>query len=151
MTLPGEAIVHDAVDMHVHPLVDGGFSARLANETVQGMADSGMQAVLLKPHFTETTMVASLIDHLVPDIRSFGGLIMERSAGGIDPNVVKTQIREGAKKIWMPLMTQNFWDKQLSHPRGYLGRSAMEAMEELHGPFWSYLDDDGELPGLGGS
>lgn len=145
MTRPGEDLVHDAVDMHVHPLDGGEFSVRLANQTVQAMADSGMQAVLLKPHFIETTMVASLIDHLVPDIRSFGGLIMERSAGGINPHVVKNQIRAGAKKIWMPLMTQNFWDKQLSHPRGYLGRDAVEQMEALHGPFWSYLNDAGEI------
>lgn len=145
MARPGMDLVRDAIDMHVHPLVDGEFSVPLAYETVRGMAEEGMAGVLLKPHFVETTMAASLIDELVDDFRTFGGLIMERSAGGIDPQVVENQIELGAKKIWMPLMTQSFWDAQLSHPRGYLGREAMAEMEDRYGPFWRYLDDDGEF------
>lgn len=45
----------------------------------------------------------------------------------------------------MLLMTQSFWDAQRSHPRGYLGEEAMATMREHHGPFWEYLNDDGEL------
>lgn len=140
-----DELARDAIDMHIHPLADGVFSAPAAMEYVQRMADAGMAGVLLKPHYVETTLTATLVDDLVSDFRTFGGLIMERSAGGIDPQVVTDQIRNGAKKFWMPLMTQNFWDMQLSHPRGYMGREEMAKAEPVYGPFWEYLDDEGEI------
>ncbi len=143
MPQPGMELVEDAIDMHVHPL-DDGFSVPMALETARGMADAGMAGVLFKPHFNPTPMLAELLDQLLEDFRVFGGHIMERSAGGIDPQVVAGQLRDGAVKVWMPLMTQSFWDAQLSHPRGYLGEDAMATMERHHGPFWEYMEG-GEL------
>ena len=145
MTAKGEKLLEGAIDMHVHPLQDGEFAIPLVKETVNDMKDADMSGVLFKPHFIETTMMANYLDHAISDFRIFGGLIMERSSGGIDPHVVRNQIDIGAKKIWMPLMTENFWEKQLSHPRGYLNQDVMETMRERYGPFWSYLDEDGKI------
>ncbi len=145
MSLQGEHLVEDAVDMHNHPLGAGKLEVPALAETATGMKDAGMAGVLFKPHFTPTTLVAKQLDDLIDDFRVFGGVIMEHSAGGIDPTVVAEQIRDGAEKFWMPLMTQSFWEKQLSHPRGYLDEDTMAAMENRHGPFWEYLDDDGEI------
>lgn len=140
-----DTLLTDAIDMHVHPLVEGTLSVPLSMKAVQRMQDADMAGVLLKPHFVPTTMMAEALDRTFEDIRVFGGLIMERSAGGIDPYVVKNQIEQGAKKVWMPLMTENFREKQLSHPNGYLDRDDLAKMESRHGPFWSYLNDNGEI------
>ena len=145
MTLPKEKLPEGAIDMHVHPLENGEFSVPLVMDTIRGMKEAGMSGVLLKPHFVETTLMSELADEIVSDFDVFGGLILEHSAGGINPNVVADQIENGAKKIWMSLMTQNFWDNQLSHPRGYLNEDDMQRMEKRHGPFWSYLNENGEI------
>jgi hypothetical protein len=143
MSRPVTELLEGAIDMHVHPLAEG-FSVPMALETARGMADAGMAGVLFKPHFNPTAMVAELLDEVVPELQVWGGHIMERSAGGIDPRVVASQLRDGAVKVWMPLMTRSFWDAQRSHPRGYLGEEAMARMRERHGPFWEYMED-GEL------
>jgi hypothetical protein len=143
MSRPGTELVRDAIDMHVHPLAEG-FSVPMALETARGMADAGMAGVLFKPHFNPTAMLAALLEEVVPELQVWGGHIMERSAGGIDPQVVASQLRDGAVKVWMPLMTRSFWEAQRSHPRGYLGEEAMATMREHHGPFWEYMED-GEL------
>lgn len=145
MALPGEDLLNDAIDMHNHPLGEGKLAVPLLYETALGMKEAGMAGVLFKPHFTPTTLPATLLDDLIEEFRVFGGVILEHSAGGINPSVVAEQIRDGAKKFWMPLMTESFWEKQLEHPRGYLGRDAMAAMEQRHGPFWRYLNERGEL------
>lgn len=98
MSRPGKELVRDAIDMHVHPL-DDGFSVPIALETVKAMADAGMAGALFKPHFNPTAMLAELLDELVPELQVWGGHIMERPAGGIDPQVVASQPRDGRVKI----------------------------------------------------
>lgn len=141
-------MVENAIDMHIHPIKEKkgmNLSVPLTIEAVEEMNEAGMAGTIIKPHWIETTLLAQSIDHQFSDFKVFGGFVMDRPAGGIDPYVVEELIDQGAKKFWMPLMTKSYWDKQLAHPQGYVDEEAYNRMEKRFGPFWTYLNEDGEI------
>ncbi|MBW2149872.1 MAG: hypothetical protein JRI22_23015 [Deltaproteobacteria bacterium] len=97
-----------AIDIHIHSAPDA--FPRLQNdlEIAQQALSAGMRAVLLKGHVTTTCDRASLVNHVIPDIEVFGGIVCNQPVGGINPQAVSAAIRMGAKAVWMPTM----WSEQ---------------------------------------
>lgn len=93
------------VDMHVHPGPDLVPRCLDYEEMALKARDSGMKALLYKPiKAFPTTTKADAAMRLVPGIQVFGGLILDKSVGGLNVRAVETAIAEGAKMIWMPVM-----------------------------------------------
>ncbi len=91
-----------AVDLHVHsfPCV---FQRRVDDrQAAQAAADAGMAAIVLKCHHESTVSRAYLLQSEFPDLKVFGGVVLNQYVGGINPAAAEVALRLGAKEVWMP-------------------------------------------------
>jgi Family of unknown function (DUF6282) len=93
------------IDLHLHSAPD--IRPRKLDDfgVAREAAARGMQAVMLKSHFTLTADRAYLVEQVVPGIKVFGGLALNHAVGGINPVAVETALRMGAAEIWMPTVS----------------------------------------------
>lgn len=94
--------LNGAVDLHVHsyPCV---FQRRVDDrQAVQAARDAGMAALVLKCHHESTVSRAYLMQQEFPDLKVFGGVVLNQFVGGINPAAAEVGLRLGAKEIWMP-------------------------------------------------
>ena len=97
-----EALVHGAVDTHVHTAPD--LVARKLDdfEAAQQAREHAMAAIVLKNHFFPTALRARLVESQVPGVRVIGAIVLNQSVGGVNPWAVEAAARAGAKMVWMP-------------------------------------------------
>lgn len=91
-----------AVDLHVHsfPCV---FQRRVDDrQAARAAADAGMAAIVLKCHHESTVSRAYLIQPEFPNLKIFGGVVLNQFVGGINPAAAEVALRLGAKEVWMP-------------------------------------------------
>ncbi|MFQ5802601.1 MAG: DUF6282 family protein [Candidatus Methylomirabilales bacterium] len=91
-----------AVDLHVHsfPCV---FQRRVDDrQAAHAAADARMAAIVLKCHHESTVSRAYLIQQEFPDLKIFGGVVLNQFVGGINPAAAEVALRLGAKEVWMP-------------------------------------------------
>lgn len=91
-----------AVDLHVHsyPCV---FQRRVDDrQAAQAASDAGMAAIVLKSHHESTVSRAYLIQKEFPNLKVFGGVVLNQFVGGINPAAAEVALRLGAKEVWMP-------------------------------------------------
>ena len=95
-------LVRGAYDMHIHSEPD--VLPRKFNDIVlaEHAIEAGMAGVVLKSHYICTADRASLINQMFPEIRAFGGLVLNNSMGGMNPLAVEVAGRLGNKVVWMP-------------------------------------------------
>src|SRR5262245_32620047 len=99
--LPGVGIaqVNDApslagvIDLHAHVAPETGllnFKRSLdAIEAAQIARKYGMRGLVFKEHTTETASWAYLVSQMVPGIELFGGIVLNRAVGGLNPAAVE--------------------------------------------------------------
>jgi hypothetical protein len=71
----------------------------------------GMRGIVLKEHHTETAGWAYLVSQMVPGIEVFGGIVLNRYVGGINPAAVEAMAltRGGrGKVVYMPTMDAEY-------------------------------------------
>jgi hypothetical protein len=77
-----------------------------------------------------------------PDIKVFGGIVLNRYVGGINPYAVDACLRSGGKTVWMPTVDANY------HAQKY-GRTGKYSVQELDAKGSeigiSVLKENGEL------
>ena len=93
------------IDFHAHSAPD--VTKRLINgfEVVRQAKAAGMRAVVLKNHYITTAPLAQLAMQEVGGIEVYGGIVLNRSAGGINPEAVRRMVEvEGhrGKVVWLP-------------------------------------------------
>lgn len=98
-------ILSGSIDMHLHCAPDTIPRKLDALELAQKAKNAGMKAILLKSHAFPTAPLAVTVEKAIPDIRVFGGLALNYSVGGINPEAVKTAIALGARVIWLPTIS----------------------------------------------
>lgn len=98
-----EELLRGAIDIHVHagPHI---FSSPRRVDPVQAATqarDVGMRAIVLMDVFEMSNGTAWLVNRVVPDFQTFGGLILNTVYGGMNPRAVKTALSygDGAKFI----------------------------------------------------
>ncbi|MEG5138050.1 DUF6282 family protein [Microcoleus sp. A6-C6] len=100
-----ESIVEGAIDFHIHSSPDV-IPRRLDDfEVAESAARSHMKAVVLKNHYGSTAARAVLVNKIVPQIQVFGGIVLNHSVGGINPDAVEAMHRIGGKYgkvVWLP-------------------------------------------------
>ena len=93
------------IDMHVHSHPDV-FGRNLDDIDVAQIAKArGMRGILLKNHISETASRAALVMKVVPGIEVFGGIVLNRAVGGINPDAVEWMHRVyggRGKVVWLP-------------------------------------------------
>ena len=100
-----KSTIESAIDFHIHSSPDV-IPRRLDDfEVAKLAAKAKMKAVVLKNHFASTAARAVLVNKIVPQIEVFGGIVLNHSVGGINPDAVEAMHRIGGKYgkiVWLP-------------------------------------------------
>lgn len=99
------AQLEGVVDVHVHCAPDSGPRSVDALEIARLARRQGMRALLFKNHYTATASLAYLVHQVVPGIEVYGGIALNRSVGGVNPQAVEHMARTTerlGRVVWMP-------------------------------------------------
>ncbi len=101
-----EAELAGVIDLHVH-VAPGSRGPRSVNgfEAAQMARRHGMRAFLIKNHYTETASQAYLVSQIVPGIEVYGGIVLNRAVGGINPVAVESMAAttgRWGRMVWLP-------------------------------------------------
>jgi Family of unknown function (DUF6282) len=93
------------IDTHIHTAPD--IKLRKVNdiEAAQYAAKEKMQAIVLKSH-VESTVGRAKIAEYASDLDVFGGLCLNESVGGLNPEAVKVTGELNGKMIWLPTISK---------------------------------------------
>src|SRR5262245_53451290 len=99
------------IDIHAHAAPQTGalnFQRQFdAIQAAQIARIYGMRGIVLKEHTTETASWAYLVSQVVPGVEVFGGIVLNRYVGGMNPSAVEAMAltRGGlGKVVYMPTM-----------------------------------------------
>jgi hypothetical protein len=98
-SLPGVIDIHAHADPDSRPRsIDAIDLARLAKER-------GMRGLVLKNHYESTAALAYVVRKVVPGTEIFGGIVLNRAVGGVNPEAVErmVQLKGGlGRVVWLP-------------------------------------------------
>jgi hypothetical protein len=142
MGRPDLELLQGAIDMHAHthpalfrrPIDD----ADLAKYAI----DYGMRGFVLKDHDSSTTGRAYHVRKIYTEVEAVGGIVLNRSVGGINPYVVEAALHYGAKVIWMP-SNHSKWHSEYFDTPDYPQLGRMQ--KQLAGDGVTVFGADGEL------
>lgn len=144
MDRPDIDLLRGAIDLHAHthPAL---FRRPIDDIDLTRMAlDAGMRGFVLKDHDSSTTGRAYHLQKNFADapIEPFGGIVLNRTVGGINPYVVQGAIHYGAKIVWMP-SNHSKWHREYFKISDYpqLGRPK----KQLVGDGVTILDENGQV------
>ena len=101
-------ILDGVIDLHVHTAPDVIHRTYNDLELTDAAVRAGARAIAIKGHHCGTVARASLCNaynravHGDNSFYMYGGLVLNREAGGLNEQAVQTALRMGAKIIWLP-------------------------------------------------
>jgi len=111
-----EIRLEGVIDLHAHSAPDSGARSIDAITIAQLARDSGMRALLLKNHYTQTASLAYIVSKAVSGIELYGGIALN-STIGFNPGAVwhmaNTTGRHG-KVVWMPTFDSEHYHNVLA-------------------------------------
>jgi Family of unknown function (DUF6282) len=118
----GARLLRGAIDMHFHmdaPTPKGtGEHADIAK--VRVAQSRGLRALVIKNHFEPTATLAYHLRPEVPNLELFGGIVMNRTNGGMNAAAVEymaTQLRDSpGKVVWMPAFDSEIESRTSKQP-----------------------------------
>lgn len=136
--------IKGACDLHIHSSPD--IFERLANdiETAEACRDAGMRAIVFKCHADTTMTRAWHTSRAVPEIKTFGGIVLNLHTGGINPAAVDVALKLGAVEVWMPTYHSLAHYKETGKMGGYAHMGA-DAKQEYEVKPITILDENDNL------
>jgi len=104
------------IDMHVHPDPDVFGRSLTDNELATIARRKGMRGIVIKNHVVTTSDRAALVMQQVPGIEVWGGIVLNKSVGGVNPAAVEWMHRMSGgrgKVVWLPTFDSNMHIKTL--------------------------------------
>src|SRR5262245_17252163 len=78
------------VDLHVHCDPDSAPPRRTDIFEIAGLfKKEGIRAYVVKSHFLPTAQLAYALNKTIPEVKAYGGIVLNRSVGGINPVAVE--------------------------------------------------------------
>lgn len=109
------------IDMHVHSHPDV-FGRNMDDMDVANLAKAkGMRGIVLKNHVATTADRAALVMKVVPGIEVWGGIVLNKAVGGINPAAVEWMHRMyggRGKVVWLPTFDSDKHIKTLVNKDG---------------------------------
>jgi hypothetical protein len=102
-----EDLLKGTVEMHVHLRPDIVPRLLTERELVTAALAAGYSGVLLKNAAMCNVTSAVALDRDFTEIRVFGGIVLNRWVGGLNPDAVASALILGGKMVWMP--TYHAW------------------------------------------
>jgi hypothetical protein len=102
---PVKSPIEGAIDFHVHSAPDVFGRSVTDIEAATLARRAGMRAIVLKNHVTSTADRAAIVREVVPGIEVFGGIVLNRAVGGVNPDAVEWMARMSGrygKVVWLP-------------------------------------------------
>src|SRR5215510_618008 len=107
------------IDMHAHSHPDV-FGRNMDDIDLAHLAKArGMRGIVLKNHISETASRAALVMKVVPGLEVFGGIVLNRAVGGVNPSAVEWMHRiygSRGKVVWLPTFESDKHVKTFSKP-----------------------------------
>jgi hypothetical protein len=107
------------VDMHVHSHPDV-FGRNMDDVDVATLAKArGMRGIVLKNHISETASRAALAMKAVPGLEIYGGIVLNKAVGGVNPDAVEWMHRVyggRGKVVWLPTFESDKHVKTFGKP-----------------------------------
>ena len=106
-----EITLEGVVDLHFHTGPDSRPRSVDDIEASRLAAEAGMRAILLKNHFTMTADRAAIAMAQVDGLEIFGGLVLNRAVGGINPEAVRQMAAFSGgrgKVVWLPTFDSEY-------------------------------------------
>jgi len=107
------------IDMHTHTHPDV-FGRNIDDVDLARIAKArGMRGVVIKNHVSETASRAALAMKAVPGIEVFGGIVLNKAVGGINPDAVEWMHRvygSRGKVVWLPTFESDKHVKTFGKP-----------------------------------
>jgi hypothetical protein len=101
---PSQSVsLRGTIDLHVHTAPDVRPRWHTALELAALAQQAGMAGFVLKNHHRSTVELAAEVRSQYP-LKVYGGLVLNRAAGGLDPAAVGEVLAAGAKFIWLPTL-----------------------------------------------
>lgn len=121
-------LLDGAIDTHIHSGPDA-YNARCFDELELAIqaCEVGMRAVMFKCHSVPSSrsvyFVQKAVDqwareHNKKRLDCLGGVVLNYSVGGINPEAVSTNYRIGGRIVWLPNMDASFHHKVMGTPGG---------------------------------
>ena len=107
---PAVSLIAGLIDTHCHTGPDVVSRSADDDEALALYRDKGMEAVVFKNHHVTTADRATLGRKHVPGIKVFGGIVLNYSVGGINPDAVEWMWRmQGGygRMVWFPTSDAN--------------------------------------------
>lgn len=98
------------IDLHYHSGPDVKPRKLTDLELMEQGVQLGAKAVVIKTHFSPTAGRAALANALrkekypESDFELLGGIALNRSVGGLNPYALETELKLGAKVVWLPTL-----------------------------------------------
>lgn len=117
-------------DLHVHTAPDIAPRKTDDLELARVAAEAGMGGLMIKSHLGSSVERAYLIRQMVPNIRVFGGVVLNYPVGGLNPFAVDSFVRLGAKEVWMPTLSAEY---TLAYQKAHVPLADRIAFNQAHG------------------
>jgi hypothetical protein len=93
-----------AYDTHVHVAPD--IVSRVTDflDAANDAASAGMAGIVFKDLTQPSTDRAYAANHTAAPLASFGGIVLDRPVGGLNPAAVEACLRRAGKMVWMPVV-----------------------------------------------
>jgi hypothetical protein len=96
---------------------------------------------MIKCHHENSVSRAYLTQQIVPDLRLYGGIVLNSYVGGMNPAAVDAALRLGGKEIWMPTIDAAYH----AEVHGSTGTYDSQASGQPARPGISVIDREGNL------
>jgi predicted metal-dependent TIM-barrel fold hydrolase len=100
------SILNGFIDTHIHTKPD--IKPRLLDDYEAALAAKkhGMKAIVIKSH-VESTVSRAYLTQKLTGLPTFGGITLNCTTGGLNPEIVSTTSLMGGKFVWLPTIHHN--------------------------------------------
>ena len=108
-----EEILNGSFDLHVHAGPDPSQERRMdALETARAAYEAEMGGFVLKSHDYPTAPLAYALSRMYPGLTVAGSVALNQAVGGLNPDAVQVAADLGARVVWMPTFSADFYLRQ---------------------------------------
>lgn len=140
-TTPDYTLLDGALDIHVHTAPD--LIERFQSDVslAHSVRDAGMRGAVVKSHVVPTAGRVELANETVGEQVLYGGVSLNGSIGGVNPDAVEVALDLGAKIVWLPTAWSHNHASQAraAGVERFVGQRVPTEDEDLH------VCEDGQL------
>lgn len=105
-----QGILKGSYDLHVHAGPDPNQARRMdALEVARHAYEAEMGGFVLKSHEYSTAPLAYALNRMYPGLNVAGAIALNHAVGGLNPEAVQVAANLGAKVVWMPTFSADFY------------------------------------------